>query len=140
MPRTARPELELVASVPLFRGLSRRDLGRILDAAKEMDFKEGAAVARQGEPAGRFFLIVEGNARVVVNARTRARLGRGDYFGELALIDGGPRSATVVADTPLRTLSIAEWNFRPLLKEQPSIAHAILVEMCRRLRDVERTF
>jgi CRP-like cAMP-binding protein len=138
MPRTARPELDLVAQVELFAGLSRRDLVRILDAAKEMDFRTGAEVAVQGEPAGRFFLVVEGDARVVINGRTRARLGRGDYFGELSLIDGGTRSATVVADTPLRTLSIAEWNFRPLLKEHPSIAHAMLVEMCRRLRNVER--
>jgi CRP/FNR family cyclic AMP-dependent transcriptional regulator len=138
MPRTTRPELALVADVELFRGLSRRDLTRILDAAKEMDFHEGAEMAVQGEPGGRFFLILEGEARVVVNGRTRRRLGRGDYFGELSLIDGGPRSASVVADTPVRTLSIAAWNFRPLLKEHPTIASAVLLEMCRRLRDAQQ--
>ncbi len=127
-----------MAQVELFRGLSRRDLGRVLDAAKEMHFREGTTVAQQGDVAGRFFLILDGDARVVINGRTRARLHRGDYFGELSLIDGGPRTASVVADTPLRTLSLAEWNFRPLLKEHPSIGHSILVEMCRRLRDVER--
>jgi CRP-like cAMP-binding protein len=139
MPRTVRPELDLLAQVELFVGLSRRDLARILDAAKEIDFGGGTTVAEQGEPAGRFFLIIEGDARVVINGRTRARLRRGDYFGELSLIDGGPRSASVIADTPLRTLTLAEWNFRPLLKEHPSIARAILGEMCRRLRAVERT-
>lgn len=73
-----------------------------------------------------------------MKGRTRSELGPGDYFGEMSLLDGGPRSATVRASEPLTTLSIAEWNFRPLLKSHPTIAYKMLVMMCRRLRSVER--
>jgi len=65
-------------------------------------------------------------------------LGPGDSFGDIALIDDGPRSATVVAETPLQLLSITSWNFKPLLLERPQIAHKLLLQLCARLRDAEK--
>ena len=71
------------------------------------------------------------------NGRVVRQLHPGDYFGEISLIDGGPRSATVQADVPMRTLSIASWEFKPLLEEHPAIARHMLVELCRKLRGAE---
>src|SRR5262249_20681874 len=102
-------------------------------------FAEGETVTEEGTPGGRFHVIQTGAVRVVANGRTRATLGPGEYFGELSLIDGEPRSATVVATEPLTTISIAEWNLRPLLKTQPSISYKLLVVMCRRARAVMRS-
>jgi CRP-like cAMP-binding protein len=130
--------VDLLAGVDLFQGLSKKELRAIADMAKEMHFGPGQRVVGEGEQGGRFHLILEGKAKVTVGGRTRNVLGPGDYFGEVSLIDGGPRSATVTAETPLRTLALAEWNFRPLLKEVPSIAPKILVEMCSRLRSNEK--
>jgi len=129
---------ELLAGVDLFLGLSKKELRAIAAMAKEMQFDEGQRVVAEGEEGGRFHLILEGKAKVTVRGRTRNTLGPGDYFGEISLIDGGPRSATVTAETPLRSLALAEWNFRPLLKEVPTIAPKVLVEMCRRLRSNEQ--
>jgi len=94
-------------------------------------------VAEERTPGGRFFLILDGEAKVTVGNRTRRVLRAGDYFGEISLIDGQPRSATIVAATPLRTLALAEWNFRSALLTNPGIARKLLVELCRRLRSAE---
>ena len=131
-------ELDLLAGVDLFQGLSKKELRAIADMAKEMHFSPGQRVVTEGEEGGRFHLILDGKAKVTLGGRTRNVLGPGDYFGEISLIDGGPRSATVTAETPLRTMALAEWNFRPLLKEVPTIAPKVLVEMCRRLRSNEK--
>ena len=96
-------------------------------------------VTAEGDTDSRFYVIAEGQAVVSVNGRKRATLTVGSYFGEIALIDGGPRSATIVAETQLRTFTLAPWNFRPLLKENPDITYTILLEMCKRLRNVEKS-
>jgi CRP/FNR family transcriptional regulator, cyclic AMP receptor protein len=130
--------VDLLAGVDLFQGLSKKELRAIAAMAKEMHYEPGRHVVTEGEKGGRFHVIVDGKAKVTVGGRTRNILGPGDYFGEISLIDGGPRSATVTAETPLTTLALAEWHFRPLLKEVPTIAPKVLVEMCRRLRDNEK--
>src|SRR4249919_3738863 len=94
-------DLELLAGVPLFADLSRADLRRIASVAKRMRYREGATVVEEGTPGGRFFAIQSGHAEVVSKGRTQARLGPGAYFGELSVIDGEPRSATVIATDPL---------------------------------------
>lgn len=137
MPRTD-PSVELLSSVDLFAGLKKKDLAKVVAASKEMTFAAGAVVTAEGDTDSRFYVIAEGSARVTVNGRKRATLKEGDYFGEIALLDGGPRSATVVAETPLRTFTLAPWNFKPLLKENPDITYNILLGMCTRLRNVER--
>jgi CRP/FNR family transcriptional regulator, cyclic AMP receptor protein len=77
---------------------------------------------------------LEGETKVMVGGRTRRRLGPGDFFGEISLLDRGPRMATVVAETPVRTLSLSSWNFRAALKELPSMAIKMLEELAHRIR------
>lgn len=130
---------ELLATVPLFEGLTRRELESILSAAKDVEVEPGKHIVEQGESGLGFHLILEGTCKVVVNGDEIVSLGRGDYFGEMSLIDGGPRSATVIAETRVRTLSLTSWTFLPLLDENPSIAKKLLIEMSRRLRAAERS-
>ena len=92
---------ESVRSVALFRELSDRELGEVVQVAKRVEYPAGATVASEGEPGLGFHLILEGNAEVSVGGATRGVLGPGDYFGEISLLDGGPRSATVATTTPM---------------------------------------
>lgn len=128
--------LDLLARVKLFESLSRRELKDVLGVTKEISFPAGKDVVVEGETDGRFYLILEGEARVRVKGRTRKVLGAGDHFGEISLIDKGPRMATVTADTPLKTLSLASFNFAPLLA-QPAITRKLLIEMCNRFRALD---
>jgi CRP/FNR family transcriptional regulator, cyclic AMP receptor protein len=130
---------DVFSAVDLFQSLSKRELKQVSANAKELTFADGEAVVSEGDEDGCFFLILEGDARIVQGKRTLATLGPGDYFGEISLIDGEPRSATVVATSALRTLSLARWNFRPLLEEHPAIARKVLLEMCRRVRELDRS-
>jgi CRP/FNR family transcriptional regulator, cyclic AMP receptor protein len=102
-----------------------------------VEFGAGDVICREGETGVGLHVVVSGETKVQVGGRTRRRLGPGAFFGEVALLDGGPRSATVVADTPVRTLSIPAWSFRSLLKSQPSLSLKMLEEVCRRLRTVD---
>jgi CRP-like cAMP-binding protein len=79
-------------------------------------------------------MVISGETKVQVGGRTRRRLGPGAFFGEIALLDGGPRTATVIADTPVETLFIAFWNFKTVLKREPGLALKILEEVCSRIR------
>jgi CRP/FNR family cyclic AMP-dependent transcriptional regulator len=124
----------LLSSVPLFSGCTKKELQAIARATKEVNHKGGAVIAREGEKGMGFFLILDGTARVSIGGRTRAKLGPGDYFGEIALLDEGPRSATVTADTPMRLLGLTAWNFRRLITDNPSIAQKLLRAMADRLR------
>src|SRR6266496_738576 len=113
----------MLAKVPLFSGCSKREL---------------AVIAREGEYGIGLFLILEGKCRVTIGGKEKAILGPGDFFGEIALIDGGPRTATVTAITDVRLLGITEWVFRGLLKEHPSIAIHTLEAIAGRLRAVSK--
>ena len=138
MPKS-QSALDLLAKVSLFEELTTPELRKIAALAKSSTFPTGEAVTVEGTPGGRFHVIESGSAKVVAGGRTRATLGPGDYFGELSLIDGEPRTASVIATEPLQTWSIAEWNFRPLLKAQGSIAYKLLVTLSRRLRSTQKT-
>ena len=131
--------IEMLASVPLFEGLSKRELDTIYKAAKETQFEAGHDIVEQGATGVGFHLILEGKADVLVGGRKRASLGPGDYFGEMSLLDGGPRSATVKTASPARTLALTSWAFLPLLDKMPSIARKMLVELSRRLRGLEKS-
>ena len=91
----ARPSTETISSVPLFAGLEKRDLERIADSFKERNYSAGDTIAGEGQGGAGFFIIGEGTAKVTVGGEDRAALGPGDYFGEIALIDEGARTATV---------------------------------------------
>lgn len=129
----------MLGSVPLFEGLSRRELKTVYEAGKEVSFDEGKHIVEEGATGVGFHLILEGEAHVLVGGDKQAVLGAGDYFGEMSLLDGGPRSATVMAATPVHTLTLASWAFVPLVDKNPSIARKMLVELSRRLRNVERS-
>ncbi|MBA3655165.1 MAG: cyclic nucleotide-binding domain-containing protein [Actinobacteria bacterium] len=135
----AKPAADVLSTVDLFQGLTKRELQRVMAMAKDQTFPEGDVVVVEGDEDGRFYLLLDGSARILQGKRTLATLGPGDYFGEISLIDGEPRSASVVATSDIRALSIARWNFRPLLEEHPAIARKLLLEMCRRVRELDRS-
>ena len=130
--------LQLLSQVELFEGLSKAELRKIHGLSKELTFAEGENVITQQGKGGRFYLVTEGEAEIRIDDRDLKHITVGDYFGEMSLIDGEPRSATVKATTPLRTLTIASFNFRPLLLEHPTIAYKLLMTLSRRVRDLER--
>jgi CRP-like cAMP-binding protein len=134
--RPTSPE-ELLAGVALFSSLSRRRLKRIADASRTVDHQAGRKVAEEGLGALGFHLVLEGTATVTRGERTLGTLGVGDYFGEISMIDGKPRSATVVADGPLRTLVVPHQAFVTLVESEPAIAHELLLVLCARLRAAE---
>jgi len=125
---------ELLSRVPLFSGCSQREIAAIANGTKEVRRKAGAVLARTGEAGVGFFLLVDGTASVLVNGRKRATLKPGDFFGEISLLDGGPRSADVVADTDVTMLGLTAWVFRGVLEQYPSIAQKMLVALAGRLR------
>ena len=134
---TKRDLLQMLKSVSLFEGLTNKELESVLRVGKEVTHEAGETLVEQGKRGIGFHLITDGKARVLVGGRTAARLKAGDYFGEMSLLDGQPRSATVQAETDVRTLSLASWDFLPLLDRHPSIARKMLVEMSQRLREAE---
>jgi CRP/FNR family transcriptional regulator, cyclic AMP receptor protein len=133
-----RPAIRLLKDVPLFETLTRPQLDRLADLAREVTYGPGRMIVRDGTPGVAFYVITEGRAKVIkgkiASARGSAALGPGDFFGELALLDGGPRSASVVADGSLTTIRIERAPFRSLLKDEPDIALKLLEGMARRMR------
>jgi CRP/FNR family transcriptional regulator, cyclic AMP receptor protein len=124
-------------AVPLFSSLSDKDLKAILEISKEVSLEAGHRIVEQDQSAVGFHLILEGQANIEVNGRNVATFGPGDYFGEVSLIDGKPRTATVTATTALHTLVIPSWSFNGLLDRYPAIAKELLLMFCARLRTVE---
>jgi CRP-like cAMP-binding protein len=132
---------EIIAALKaseLFRDLPPKQLKSICDAGKKMSFQAGAEVVVEGEGAGRFFLILDGTAEVSAHGVHQTELGPGDAVGEIALLDGGTRSATVRAISDLKTFSLASWNFRPFLGE-PEVMRAVIGVLCRRLRRAQES-
>ena len=123
-----------LAEVPLFEGLTRDQIRSVLDATVEVTCDAGQSMVDEGMLAIDFYLILDGEAEVVADGRHIASLGPGDHFGELAVIDGEPRSATVRATTRIRALRLVADDFQRLLRATPELAYRILVEAVRRLR------
>jgi CRP/FNR family transcriptional regulator, cyclic AMP receptor protein len=135
---TVDPTAELLGKVDLFSDLSPKELGVLASLAKEHQHRDGATIVEQGDTSARFYLVKEGQVAVKVNGRVRSRLGPGDYFGELAVIDGAPRSASCIADGPVTTLSLASFSLRPVLRQHPDVTLKLLAKVVERLRRVER--
>jgi CRP/FNR family cyclic AMP-dependent transcriptional regulator len=125
--------------VSLFEDLDQRDLERLANEFKERTFPAGASVVSEGASGAAFFVITDGHATVTVHGEERARLGPGDHFGEIALLDEGVRSATVIAETELRCYGLTPWEFRPFVEEHPQVAWKLLQALARRLRTTEET-
>ena len=133
----ARPSTEMIARVPLFSGLERRDLERVADSFKERNYDAGDTIAEEGSGGAGFFVIAEGNAKVTVQGQERATLGPGDYFGEIALLDEGARTATVKAETPMKTYAMTFWEFRPIVETDARIAWKLVQALAHRLREAD---
>ena len=126
----------LLSAATLFDGLDSEAMDRIAAVAVEVDFPAEHVIARQGEIGTGFFVIASGGARVVRDGGTIATLGRGDFFGELSVLDGRPRIAQVIADGPTTCLALASWDFEALLLDEPKITLALLRGLAGRLRDL----
>lgn len=131
------PVLDWLGQVALFQGVPARQLRAVRESMRDRTFHSGEVIVSEGQDEGRFYLITEGKATVTAGGCVLAMLGPGDYFGEISLIDRGPRTATVRADSDLHTLTLAPFTFRPILKTNPEMAYAILLEMCRRVREAD---
>ena len=133
----ARPSTETIAKVPLFTGLEKRDLERIADSFKERNYSAGDTIAGEGQGGAGFFIIGDGTAKVTVHGEDRATLGPGDYFGEIALIDEGARTATVTAETDMRTYAMTFWEFRPIVETDARIAWKLVQALAHKLREAD---
>lgn len=134
-----RPGTEVLAGVPLFQGLSSKHLRRISDLAEPADYMAGASLVKQGTEGEGFFVILEGLAKVVVGKRTINRLMPGDHFGEISLLDGGVRTASVVSETPMKVLLIERTRFLKLLQAEGGIAVALLEGLAKAIRRTDRS-
>ena len=130
--------VELLQRVPLFEDFERGDLDRLSRSFKQRVFDAGSTVADEGRTGAGFFVIESGEATVSVRGSERAKLGPGDYFGEIALIDDGARSATITADSELRCYGLTSWEFRPLVAATASRAWKLLDTVATRLRAATR--
>jgi CRP-like cAMP-binding protein len=135
---SAKEVVERLSQVPLFSGCSNRELQTIARTVRDIDHHAGAVIAREGEPGVGLFIIADGTAEVSIGGRKKATLGPGEFVGEIALLDGGPRTATVTAKTDVRLLGLTEWVFRGLMLEHPGIALKTLEAMAGRLRDATK--
>jgi len=127
--------VEQLKRVELFQDLDRKELNSLASSFKERTFNPGETVVSEGSGGVGFFVIDDGQAKVTVHGEERARLGPGDSFGELALIDEGGRTASVVADTELRCYGLTSWEFRPLVEQNASIAWKMLQALAKQLRE-----
>jgi CRP-like cAMP-binding protein len=130
--------VDALAATDLFGSLSKRALGKIATTAKVVHHAAGQELVTEGNGGFAFHLITDGSASVTVRGAGRQTLGPGEYFGEISLIDGKPRSATVTAQTSLTTLSLVSWQFAGLLAEEPDVTKGLLLALCQRLRASEQ--
>ena len=130
-------KIDRLEDVGLLSGCSRRQLRAIARISEVIEVPAASVLARAGQPGEEVFLILDGSARVEVSPRKRSRLEPGQYFGEMSLLDGGPRSASVTAETPLRLLVIKRRDFTTLLREAPELTQSLLATLSQRVRQAE---
>ncbi len=135
-----KPKVDLVlAEVPIFRDLTKRQLKRLADGSEVADFMGGHSIVREGDPGDSFYVVLTGHAKVTRNGRFVRRLIPGDYFGEIALLDGGPRTATVGTETPATLLILRRRAFLRAVRDEPALAVHLLAELGRMLRRTAKT-
>ena len=126
-------KIDLIRKVPLFARCSRAALKEIALLADEIDLNEGKEMTREGAPGREFFVLLDGTADVKKNRRRVNTLGPGDFFGEIALVSREPRTATVIATSPVRALVITDRSFRRLLDDAPQVQTKVMEAMAERL-------
>jgi CRP-like cAMP-binding protein len=137
--RTKRQSATALAGVPLFSGLSKRELNRLAADTDELTFAPGETVVREGDLGETMFVVLEGEGDVVRSGKKLGTVLPGDFFGELAAIDAQPRSASVVAVTRLRVLRLFRRHLMALLKDEPQITLKLLDGIVRRVRQIDRS-
>jgi CRP-like cAMP-binding protein len=139
MPRRSKStKIELLRNVSLFAGCSAKELAHVAALVDEVDVPNGAALVKEGQPGGECFVVAEGKAKATVKGRKIAEYGPGAFFGELALLDHGPRSATVTAETAMHLLVLDPHSFAELISDVPSVARKLLRTLAERLRATEK--
>jgi CRP/FNR family transcriptional regulator, cyclic AMP receptor protein len=126
-------KIDLLKNVPLFAGCSKPELRRLASIADEIDLRKGTVLTREGRTGHEFFVLIEGTVRVDKGGRKVTDLGPGDWLGEIALLTRAPRTATVTATSPVRSLVITDRDFRQTVSEMPSIAMKVLTCVAERL-------
>ena len=125
---------ESLRRVPLFAGLDRKELELLAKLAKEQSYEAGATIVKAGAGGHGLYIIKEGNVSVVRDGKKVASFGPGQFFGEVSVLDGGPRTADVRADTDTVCLTLISWEIKPLLMDNAAISYKMLLEMVKRLR------
>ncbi len=133
----ADKKVEQLSQVKMFASLNKKELGLVAKASELVTVETGTTIVKEGELGHEFYLIASGTATVKRNGRKVTTLGPGSYFGEMALLDRGPRSATVVADGPTELILLGQREFLGVLDHVPSVAHKLLVGMAARLREAD---
>ena len=128
-------KIDLLKGVPLFAGCTKKELRELARIADELDLREGTVLTREGRIGHEFFVLIDGTVRVAKNGRKLADLKGGDWLGEIALLTRAPRTATVTATSPVKTLVIVDRDFRRVVSEIPSIAMKVLTSVAERLTD-----
>jgi len=129
--------IEMLQNTPLWSGLTKQDLGLVARSSEERDFESGRTIVSKGEPGSGFYLILEGAVEVRSNGKTLSKLGPGQFFGEMSILNNQPRSADVVTVEPSRILFLSALSFKTLLFANPKIALTMLQEFGRRLRNTD---
>jgi CRP-like cAMP-binding protein len=130
----ARASSEVLKQVPLFAGLDDRELEQIAGTMRERRFSTGDTVTEEGAGGAGFFIVEDGSADVTVEGRPRGSIGPGDYFGEIALLTGSDRTATIKATSDMVCWGMTPWDFRPLVESNSTIAWKLLTAMAEKLR------
>jgi CRP/FNR family transcriptional regulator/CRP/FNR family cyclic AMP-dependent transcriptional regulator len=131
---------ELLGKIPLFSNMNKRQLNKIAKVAYEypLPVEAGKEIAREGDPGREFYVILKGTARVKQKNRTIGKLSKGDYFGEISLLDGRVRSASVIADSDVYLMGISSTSFKQLLDSVPGLAKKLVFALCDYLRNAEK--
>jgi CRP-like cAMP-binding protein len=130
----ARASVDVLKKVPLFAGLDDRELEQIAATMRERRFSEGDKVTEEGAGGAGFFIVEDGTADVTVEGQPRGSIGPGDYFGEIALLTGSDRTATITATSDMLCWGMTPWDFRPLVESNSTIAWKLLTAMADKLR------
>lgn len=128
---------DAIANVVLFSGCDQKEISQIASLTTEIDIPEGKVLAREGEPGREFYVILDGKADVEIGGKQVATLGAGDFFGEMALLDQGPRVATVTAASDMEVAVLDPREFVSLIEKHPGVARKVLKTMASRLRQAE---
>ena len=132
------PLVEMLQRTPLWSSLNEKELKVIAEESKELNFDSGHVIVEKGATGVGFFLVLEGMVEVRSEGRVLSKLGPGQFFGEMSLLDDRPRSADVIAVEPSKCLGLTRWTFNGIVSHHPKIALKVMQELIRRLRETDQ--